>query len=36
MTFGLVGDIIFGLAVVLVVGSWLDHRKQDRLRRRKP
>ena len=27
MTFGLLGDVLFGLAVVLLVGKFLDHRK---------
>lgn len=27
MTFGLLGDILFGLAVTIAVGAWLDHRK---------
>ena len=27
MTFGFLGDVLFGLAVATAVGLWLDHRK---------
>lgn len=38
MTFGFLGDVIFGLAVGVAVGAWLDYRKNrwTGRRRRKP
>lgn len=36
MTFGLVGDIIIGLFITILVGAWLDNRKQGPSKRRKP